>query len=30
MAAGRSGARVILAEQDRDLGGSLLSRPVGS
>ena len=30
LAAGRSGVRVILAEQDRDLGGSLLSRPVGS
>ena len=30
LAAGRSGARVILAEQDRDLGGSLLSQPVES
>ncbi|MFN8620006.1 MAG: 2Fe-2S iron-sulfur cluster-binding protein [Chloroflexota bacterium] len=27
MAAGRTGARVILAEQDTELGGALLSRP---
>ncbi len=30
LAAARAGARVILAEQDSDLGGSLLSEPVGS
>jgi methylglutamate dehydrogenase subunit C len=30
LAAGRSGARVILAELDRDLGGALLAEPVGS
>ncbi|UWQ75817.1 sarcosine oxidase subunit alpha family protein [Leisingera sp. M658] len=30
LAAGRKGERVILAEQDFELGGSLLSNPVGS
>ena len=30
LAAGRAGARVILADQDRALGGSFLSMPVGS
>ena len=29
LAAGRSGARVVLADDDSDLGGSLLSRPSG-
>ena len=29
LAAGRAGADVVLAEQDRDLGGHLLSHPVG-
>jgi heterotetrameric sarcosine oxidase alpha subunit len=30
LAAARAGARVILAEQDTELGGSLLSEPLGS
>ncbi len=30
IAAGRSGARVVLAEQDSELGGSLLSEPIAS
>jgi len=30
VAAGRSGVRVVLTDQDRDLGGSLLSEPTGS
>ena len=30
LAAGRTGARVVLAEQDNDLGGSLLDEPVDS
>lgn len=30
LAAGRAGARVILAEQDYELGGAILAEPVGS